>query len=138
MFLYQVLRTNPFGSFGVGFCLVTAWLSMRAVKGRLGPDRFLLGVLGLLSVFQGLRILIDQSGGRASVFQQFQGLADAATSTLFLVAILVLRASIAKHVNTSMTLRLVESEKRISAPLPPAVSPMPSTAGRPAARGPHT
>src|SRR5260370_41645519 len=106
MFLYQVLRTNPFGAFGVCFCLVTAWLSMRAVKGRLGPDRFLLGVLGLLSVFQGLRILIDQSGGRACVFPPFQGVPDGAPLRSFPGGTTFLLDSTATPLTTRIALRL--------------------------------
>ena len=111
MYLYQVLRANPFAALAICFCLVTAWLCMRTVRHRLGPDRCLVGVLGFLSIFQGLRILAGQNGTFASTLQRYQGIADASVAALFLLAALMLRSAIAEHVNTKMQLRLVEGEK---------------------------
>lgn len=115
MYIYQVSRVNVFVALAVCCCLATVWLCMRIVKGRLGPDRFLLGVLGFLSVFQGLRILINQNVGLANALQRFQGIADAATAALFLLAACILRTSTAEHAGTMLRLRLVEGEKRASA-----------------------
>jgi hypothetical protein len=112
--LYHILLANPFAALATCFCLLTVWACIRTIRGRFGPDRFLVAVLGFLSVCQGLRILISQNIIVTHIFQRFEGIVDAGIAALFLVAAFILKTSISEHSNTAVQLRLAESERTAS------------------------
>ena len=72
-------------------------------------ERFLIGFIGLISVYEGVRILKDagiEFGMAAQVWSDFSTLI---VSLLFLLALLVLKIASREHRRTKEHLRLVEA-----------------------------
>lgn len=110
MFIVGILKSSPINAITIVLCLATLWWCARIVRRRLGPDRFLLAVLGLLSACQGARILIHQSAAASIVMQRFDGGVDATIAMLFLVAAVILEISASEHFKTRIQLRLAENQ----------------------------
>lgn len=109
MYILHMFETNAFQGMALCFCLATIWLSARIVRRRLGPDRFLLAVLGFISICEAIRILVDQNTLLSKEFDRF---VDLVIASLFFLAVGILKASSAEHAHTKMRLRLAESDPR--------------------------
>ena len=110
MYILRMFESNAFEGSALCFCLGTIWLCARIVRRRLGPDRFLLAVLGFISVCEAIRILVEQDALLSKSLNRF---VDFVIASLFFLAVGILRASSAEHQNTKMHLRLVEHEPRL-------------------------
>jgi hypothetical protein len=110
MYILHMFETNAFQGMALCFCLATIWLCARIVGRRLGPDRFLLAVLGFISFCEAIRILVEQNALLSRAFNRF---VDFVIASLFFLAVGIIRASSAEHQHTKMHLRLVEYDPRL-------------------------
>src|SRR5208283_1583736 len=97
MYPYHLLQTNPFAVIALGICLVTIWFCLRMVRVRFSHNRFLLAILGFLTVCQGLRILITQNVAMANILRRLEGLVDMIVAAVFLVAVLLFKTCIKEY-----------------------------------------
>ncbi len=102
-------------------CLATIlWCLLILRKRQKGPERFLAALIGLVSTYQGLHLLIVAHVVKPGS-EAFNSFGDLVVTALYLIAVLVLRISLRERKNTQVHLRLVEANERIT--------PMPSRTG---------
>lgn len=110
MFLWRLLLTDPIMALALCLCLATICGCIYILRRRQkGPDRFLATLLGLVSVWQGLRILREAGIIGAPGTPLLHGFADFILPALYLAGVLIIRISAIDRKNTEVCLRLVEA-----------------------------
>jgi hypothetical protein len=112
VFLWRVFLVKPFAALSIVVCLATilscVLLERRHPHQR--SDRFLIGVLGLLSVYQGLRILQGIGILTISIGTKMDDAIELAITAFYLMAALVLRLSMNSHLDAVLAMRLARAE----------------------------
>ncbi len=119
--LWHILRVKPFAGLSILLCLATIFACFRLERRRprQSSDRFLIGVLGLLSVYQGLRILHD-AGLVSIIGNTMDDAIEVVITTLYLGAALLLRWSAANRLDAESAIRLAQAAPpRSSRPMEP-------------------
>jgi len=114
VFLWHVFLVKPFAALSVVICLATILACVLLERRRPAhtADRYLIGVLGLLSVYQGLRIL--QGAGILSISRGSNGddAIELVITGFCLIAALLLRMSAQTRFETESAMRLVQAAPR--------------------------
>lgn len=112
MYIPQIFLIDPFAGIAVLLCLATIYWCIRVIKRRQGGiDRFLLGLLGVISVCQALRMLTDHGVLNASdPFHRLNEFANIATAGLYMIVALLLEISSKDRASALAHLRLVEAK----------------------------
>ena len=109
MFLWRLFIADPLMAIALSVCLATIFWCIRIVRKRQkGPDRFLATLLGIASIWQGMRLL-RHTGLLTFPGSQIDALAEFTVTALYLISVLILRILITERKNTQVHLRLVES-----------------------------
>lgn len=111
MFLISLFKSNPIAAVALLCTIVTLYLCMRLVKRQDNKaDRYLLGLLGLIAMYQGLRIL-NTNGFWVlpSSFLPIGSVIEAAVAALCLIATMMVKLSFRAKRNTEIQLRVVEA-----------------------------
>jgi PAS domain-containing protein len=113
MYLVHLFGTSPVVGLSVFVCVATIlWCIFMMRRQQSGPDRILMGVIGFISVYQGLKILKT-----AGIFSlnlltgRVDDLADLSIASMYLIAALILKLSAADRATTKLRLRLVEANE---------------------------
>ena len=115
--LVQMFRGNPFVGLAMCACLAAIlWCVFLVPKLARGRERFLVGLIGLISIFQGLRILKDAGVWEPPRFASFTDLATLIVCGLYLAVLFVVQVFGAEHRRATLRLRLSEANEK-----PPAV-----------------
>jgi PAS domain-containing protein len=97
-------------------CLATIlWCILLTRRQRYGLDKILTGLLGLIVVYNALRILNDSGFSAFSALARFrtiEGWVDLISACLYLVAALILKSSSIDRTATKVHLRLVEADQK--------------------------
>lgn len=88
------------------------WCILLARRQRSGLDKILTGLLGLIAIYEALRILKDSGVVAFPGARKLDGLADFIIASLSLVAALILRVSSIDRATTKAQLRLVEANEK--------------------------
>ena len=108
MFLWHLFLTEPLTAVALSICLATIfWCIVILRKRQKGPDRFLATLMGIISVWQGMRLL--RSAGLLTGSNQIDAVAEFTVTALYLISVLILRILVTERKNTQVRLRLVES-----------------------------
>src|SRR5690349_872645 len=94
-------------------CLATilwCFLLARRQQGRL--DRMLTGLLGMIAIYEALRVLKDSGVIRFSGFRPLDGWVDFVIAGTYLLAGFILKYSGSDRANTKVRLRLVEANEK--------------------------
>ena len=111
--LVEMFRTNVFVGLAMCTCLAAIlWCVFLMPKLARGHERFLVGFIGLISIFQGLRILKDAGVWAPSHFSSFTDLATLIVCGLYLVALFVVHVFGEEHRRTTLRLRLSEANEK--------------------------
>ena len=96
-------------------CLATIlWCILLTRRQRNGLDKILTGLLGLIAIYDSLRILKDSGFVTFARFRTMEGWVDLISACLYLLAALILKTSSIDRAATKVHLRLVEAdEKRV-------------------------
>jgi PAS domain-containing protein len=115
LYLAQLLRANPLMALALLICLATIlWCILLTRRQRNGLDKMLTGLLGLIAIYDALRILKDSGFSAFARFRTMEGWVDLVSACLYLVAALILKTSSTERAATKVHLRLVEAdEKRV-------------------------
>lgn len=94
-------------------CLATIlWCILLTRRQRNGLDKVLTGLLGLIAVYDALRILKDTGFSAFARFHTMEGWVDLISACLYLVAALILKTSSSDRAATKVHLRLVEADEK--------------------------
>jgi PAS domain-containing protein len=112
MYIPQVFLKDPFAGIAVLLCLATIYWCIRVIRRRQGgTDRFLLGLLGVISVCQALRMLKDLGIWTASdPFHRLEEFTNITTAGLYMIGALLLEISSKDRTSALAHLRLVEAK----------------------------
>lgn len=94
-------------------CLATIlWCILLTRRQRNGLDKILTGTLGLIAVYEALRILKDSGFAALARFRTMEGWVDLIGACLYMVAAFILKTSSTDHAATKVHLRLVEADEK--------------------------
>ena len=113
MYLVQIFRASPMMALALVMCLATIFwciLLARRQQGRL--DRALTGLLGMIAIYEALRVLKDWGVIHLPGYHQLDGWVDFIIAGTYLLAGLILKYSGSDRANTKVRLRLVEANEK--------------------------
>lgn len=114
MYLAQLLRSNPLLALALLICLATIlWCILLTRRQRNGLDKVLTGLLGLIAVYESLRILKDSGFGPFTRFRTLDVWVDFASACLYMLAALILKTSSADRTGSRIYLRLMEAGEKL-------------------------
>ena len=113
LYLSQLLRANPLLALSLLICIVTIlWCILLVRRQRNRLDQGLTGLLGLIAIYESLRILKDSGFGALAEFHRLDGWVDFVSACLYLVAAVILKTSSVDRSATEVHLRLVEADEK--------------------------
>lgn len=113
MYLSQMLSANPVLALSLLICFATIlWCILLARRQRNGLDKVLTGLLGLIAIYEALRILKDSGVGALAHFHALDSWVDFISASLYLVAALILKTSSVDRSATRVHLRLMEADEK--------------------------
>lgn len=110
MYLWHIFLVKPLAALSILLCLGTilSCVALERKRPHHRTDRFLIGFLGLLSVYQGLRVL--QGAGIVAISSnRLDGAIEVAVTGLCLLATVVLRLAAMDHLDHELAMRLVRA-----------------------------
>lgn len=113
MYLVQIFRASPLMGVALCMCLATIFwciLLARRQQGRF--DRMLTGLLGMIAIYEALRVLKDCGVIRFPGFKQLNGWVDFVIAATYLLAGFILKYSGSDRASTKVRLRLVEANEK--------------------------
>ena len=113
MYLAELFRANPLMALALLMCLATIlWCILLIRRQRGSVDKVLTGLLGLIAIYESLRILKDSGVAMLAHFHMLEGWVDFISACLYLLAALILKASSLDRAATKVHLRLMEAGEK--------------------------
>jgi PAS domain-containing protein len=113
LYLAQLFRANPLMALALLLCLATIlWCILLLRRQRNSVDKVLTGLLGLIAVYESLRILKDSGFAMFTHFHFLEGWVDFISACLYLLAALILKTSSTDRAATKVHLRLMEAGEK--------------------------
>jgi hypothetical protein len=111
VYLWRVFLVKPLAAMSIVICLVTIFSCFRLERKRptQKADRFLIAFLGLLAIYQGMRILESAGVLAISVGAKFDDAIELLITTFYLFAALLLRFSSINRLEAESAYRLVRA-----------------------------
>ncbi len=104
---------GKFDSATICFILVTlCWTIVLLQRVREGRARFLIAMVGLVSMFHGLRLLTANGLGALETVARYGGVVDLLVAILMLVALVIVHSEASRHRVTMVQLRLAQANER--------------------------
>jgi PAS domain-containing protein len=115
--LIEIFRATPIVGVSLLVCLATlVWCIMLVPRLKHSHDRFLVGLVGLLSIYHGLRVLKDTGLWTGAVDTKLEQIGSFAITGLYLLAVLILEVYTTENRKNVLRLRLAEANQA-SAPV---------------------
>jgi PAS domain-containing protein len=113
VFLVQIFRASPMMALALCVCMATIfWCILLAKRQHSGLDKTLTGLLGMIAVYEAVRILKDSGIVLFPGIRTLDGWVDFIIASLYLIAALILKVSSVDRANTKVRLRLVEANEK--------------------------
>ena len=113
MYLVQIFRASPLMALALCMCLATIlWCILLAKRQQGKLDRMLTGLLGIIAIYEALRVLKDCGVIRIAGFRQLDGWVDFIIAGTYLIAGMILKLSSSDRASTKVRLRLVEANEK--------------------------
>jgi len=113
LFVGKIFDASPLMALALCISLGTIlWCILLARRQRSGLDKILTGLLGLIAIYEAIRILKDSGVIIFPGIPKLEGWADFIIACLSLVAALILRVSSIDRATTKAQLRLVEANEK--------------------------
>ena len=123
MYLAQLFRANPLMALALLICLATIlWCILLIRRQRGSVDKVLTGLLGLIAIYESLRILKDSGFAMFTHFHMLEGWVDFISACLYMVAALILKTSSLDRAATKVHLRLMEAGEKPRDPANAAIA----------------
>ena len=117
MYLVQIFRASPLMGLALCICLTTIlWCFLMAKRQQVGLDKILTGVLGLIAIYEAIRVLKDAGVVLFPGIQKLDGWVDFLIASMYLIAALILKVSSSERISTNARLRLVEANEKTAEP----------------------
>jgi PAS domain-containing protein len=117
MYLVQIFRASPLMGLALCICLTTIlWCFLMAKRQQVGLDKILTGVLGLIAIYEAIRVLKDAGVILFPGIQKLDGWVDFLIASMYFIAALILKVSSSERVSTNARLRLVEANEKTAEP----------------------
>jgi hypothetical protein len=117
MYLVQIFRASPLMGLALCICLTTIfWCFLMAKRQQVGLDKVLTGVLGLIAIYEAIRVLKDAGVVLFPGIQRLDGWVDFLIASMYFIAALILKVSSSERASTKMRLRLVEANEKTGEP----------------------
>lgn len=119
--LGRLFLVKPLAALSVVMCLVTIvfCFSLRRRQLQHRSDRFLVGFLGIIAIYQGLHILQGAGVLTVTVNSRFDGAIELVIATFYLIAVLMLRLSSVNRLDIESAMRLARAAPPRSSGQPP-------------------
>ncbi|HLJ51241.1 MAG TPA: PAS domain-containing protein [Bryobacteraceae bacterium] len=112
MFLSHVFAKSPLTALAVLVCMAALLGCIFQIRRRReGPDRFLAGLMGIICVAEGIRLLKQSGWVLMPGVANLDGMGDVLIAALCLLIVMILRISAVQRENTLLRLRLVEANE---------------------------
>jgi len=113
LYLVQIFRASPLMALALCMCLATIlWCILLARRQRGRWDRRLTALLGMIAIYEALRVLKDWGVIHIPGFRLLDGWVDFIIAGMYLLAGLILKYSGSDRANTNVRLRLVEANEK--------------------------
>ncbi len=113
MYLVQIFSASPLAGIALCICLGTIlWCIILTHRQQNRLDKFLAGLLGLIAIYEALRILRDAGFAFFGGLKQWDGWVDFLIASLYLIAVMMLKVSSTDRARTKVRLRLVEANEK--------------------------
>ncbi|HEY6393170.1 MAG TPA: PAS domain-containing protein [Bryobacteraceae bacterium] len=113
MYLVQIFRVSPLTAIALCVCLATIlWCILLARRQQVGLDRLLTALLGMIAIYEALRLIKDSGIILFPGIHKLDGWVDFIIASLYLIAALILKASSSDRASTKVRLRLVEANEK--------------------------
>jgi len=113
VFLVQIFRASPMMGLALCVCLATIfWCILLAKRQHSGLDKVLTGLLGMIAIYEAVRILKDCGFVLFPGIREMNGWVDFIIASLYLIAALILKVSSVDRATTKVRLRLVEANEK--------------------------
>ncbi len=111
MYLWHLFTVKPMAALSILLCLATIFscVVLQRRKPRLGADRFLVAFLGVLSIYQGLRILQSAGIVAHAPNETLNDVIEVSVTAFYLLATVVLRLSASDHLQAQSAIRLLSA-----------------------------
>lgn len=111
MYLWHIFTVKPLAALSILLCLATilSCVFLERRRPHLGADRFLIGFLGLLSIYQGMRILQSAGIMAHGPTGKVDDAIEVAVTAFYLLATVMLRFSSIDHLQAESAMRLVRA-----------------------------
>jgi hypothetical protein len=118
VYLWRLFLIKPLAALSILVCLVTIFACFRLERKRpqQKSDRFLIGFLGILAIYQGMRILQSAGVLAISMGTHFDDAIELVITMFYLIAAMMLRFSSINRLEAESAFRLVRAA-------PPRLSP---------------
>ena len=125
MYLVQIFRASPLMGVALCICLTTIfWCFLMAKRQQVGLDKILTGLLGLIAIYEAIRVLKDAGVILFPGIQQLDGWVDFLIASMYFIAALILKVSSSERASTKVRLRLVEANEKTVEPGKGAAEPV--------------
>ena len=113
LYLAELLRTNPLVALALLICLATIlWCILLTRRQRNGLDKILSGGLGLLVIYDAVRILMDSGFPALAHLKSIEGWVDVTSACLYMGAANILKSSSSDRAAAEVHLRLMEADEK--------------------------
>ena len=113
MYLAQLFRANPLMALALLICLATILWCILIIRRQRGTvDRVLTALLGLIAIYESLRILKDSGLAMFAHLHMLEGWVDFISACLYFLAALILKTSGTDRAATKVHLRLMEADEK--------------------------
>ncbi len=111
MYLWHIFTIKPLAAVSIVLCLATilSCVMLERKRPHQGADRFLIGFLGLLSVYQAIRILHAAGIVKLAVNAKLDDAIDLSVAGFYLLATVILRFATVNHLDAESAMRLVRA-----------------------------
>lgn len=113
MYIAQIFKASPLAALALCICLGTIlWCIFLTHRQKTGMDKVLAGLVGLIAIYEALRVLRDAGVVVLSGLKALDGWADFLVANLYLIAVMMLKISSNDRARTRVRLRLVEANEK--------------------------
>jgi PAS domain-containing protein len=113
VYIAQIFKASPLAALALCVCLGTIlWCIFLTHHQKNGLDKLLAGLVGLIAIYEALRVLRDAGVVALSGLKALDGWADFVVANLYLIAVMMLKISSTDRVRTRVRLRLIEANEK--------------------------